>query len=79
MADVAWVELQVLDSRDGQVYPTLLSENNLGRFDLFRPAREDDYRVGLGIKVVVTTMNGDRLFLSDTFEEVKLLLKDKVK
>ncbi len=79
MADVAWVELQVLDSRDGQVYPTLLSESNLGRFDSFRPARPDDHRVTLGILVVATTMNGDRLFLTDTLEEVKLLVKAKVK
>ena len=79
MADVAWVELQVLDSRDGQVYPTLLSEGSLARFDHFRPARPDDYRVDLGILIVATTTNGDRLFLTDTMEEVKLLVKAKVK
>ena len=79
MADVAWVELQVLDSRDGQVYPTLLSEGSLSRFDQFRPARPDDYRVDLGILVVATTVNGDRLFLTDTMEEIKLLVKAKVK
>ncbi len=79
MADVAWVELQVLDGRDGQVYPAILSESNLGRFESFRPAQPDDHRVALGIKVVATTMNGDRLFLTDTLEEVKLLVKAKVK
>ena len=79
MADVAWVELQVLDTRDGQVYPTVLSESNLGRFETFRPANPDDYRVGLGIQVVLTTINGDRLFLTDSIEEVKLLVKAKVK
>lgn len=86
MADIAWLEVNALSGNPGPVDGTItyvieaqaVQEGTIVRFEVFDDP--SDWRVSNhGVRSLLTLTNGERLFVTETYNELAVLCKLKRK